>query len=446
MQDDTDTGSSDRADRARKSWAPSHPLDGQWYVHLNAQMYGPVSGHDIQRLILRGQIKGSDLVHPVGGKQWVQAKEEPVLGGLFQAEPRASPKRRGLGIGVGALVLMVLFWLAWPYYALYELSIAMQNGDALALEGQIEWSSVREGLRGDLNVMFLRKLRSDKPDAASGFAAILGPAIVNQIVDGYITPQTIAYLIRTGKPEAAATDHSPNAITPQGQGQAPQFDADEVARLLDTKKFKDASDTSSTEKREPTKQLGVSQVKYAFFTGGPFTFKVEIIPPDAQTTGPLTLIFKWNGDWKLTRIFLPPDAFDAADAPGGEVSGPQIGDIVGTQSAPVQQKPRQRSASLSPSEIDAVRRRISQCWSPPSGINASSHLYVVLRVFLKPDGSLASEPIVVEDAPPPLGPALVESAKKALRVCQPFTMLRPEHYDQWKDLELKFDPQELLRG
>jgi hypothetical protein len=25
-------------------------------------------------------------------------------------------------------------------------------------------------------------------------------------------------------------------------------------------------------------------------------------------------------------------------------------------------------------------------------------------------------------------------------------MLKPEHYDQWKDLELKFDPQELLGG
>ena len=43
-------------------------------------------------------------------------------------------------------------------------------------------------------------------------------------------------------------------------------------------------------------------------------------------------------------------------------------------------------------------------------------------------------------------PALADSAKRALLFCQPFTMLRPDHYDQWKDLELKFDPQELLGG
>jgi colicin import membrane protein len=55
-------------------------------------------------------------------------------------------------------------------------------------------------------------------------------------------------------------------------------------------------------------------------------------------------------------------------------------------------------------------------------------------------------PVLVEGSASPLGPALAESAKRALLLCQPFTMLKPEHYDQWKDLELKFDPHELLGG
>jgi hypothetical protein len=103
-------------------------------------------------------------------------------------------------------------------------------------------------------------------------------------------------------------------------------------------------------------------------------------------------------------------------------------------------------AELSQSEIDALRARISSCWSPPSGIDATSKLYVVLRVLFKPDGSMSQEPVLVEGSASALGPALAESAKRALLLCQPFTMLKPEHYDQWKDLELKFDPQELLGG
>jgi len=44
------------------------------------------------------------------------------------------------------------------------------------------------------------------------------------------------------------------------------------------------------------------------------------------------------------------------------------------------------------------------------------------------------------------GPALAESAKRALLQCQPYRMLKPEHYDTWKDMEITFDPRDMLRG
>jgi colicin import membrane protein len=104
------------------------------------------------------------------------------------------------------------------------------------------------------------------------------------------------------------------------------------------------------------------------------------------------------------------------------------------------------AAQLSQSEIDALRARIASCWNPPAGVDAASKVYVVLRVFFRPDATMAQEPALVEATASALGPALAESAKRALLMCQPFTMLRPGHYDQWKDLELKFDPKELLGG
>jgi hypothetical protein len=105
-----------------------------------------------------------------------------------------------------------------------------------------------------------------------------------------------------------------------------------------------------------------------------------------------------------------------------------------------------RPAELPQSELAALRARISSCWSPPPGIDASSKVYVVLHVLFKPDGSMAQPPTLVEGSASALGPALVESAKRALLLCQPFTMLPPEHYDQWKDIQLRFDPHELLGG
>jgi colicin import membrane protein len=103
-----------------------------------------------------------------------------------------------------------------------------------------------------------------------------------------------------------------------------------------------------------------------------------------------------------------------------------------------------QSFALTPGEIDALRTRISQCWKPPAGVTPATRDYVVLRILLKPDRSLAGSPVLVEDTSTTFRPALADSAIQALMTCQPFTMLNPEHYEQWKDLELKFDPHELL--
>ena len=94
-----------------------------------------------------------------------------------------------------------------------------------------------------------------------------------------------------------------------------------------------------------------------------------------------------------------------------------------------------RAAQLSQSELDALRARLSQCWTPPPGVDVSSDLFVVLHVLFKPDGSLAAEPAVVEGSTSALGHALADSTKRALFLCQPFTMLKPEHTTSGKTLK-----------
>jgi hypothetical protein len=69
-----------------------------------------------------------------------------------------------------------------------------------------------------------------------------------------------------------------------------------------------ANDTTASEQ---PRQFSLNQVSYAFFSGGPFTFKVEIIPEnDRPIQSPVTLLFRWSGDWKLARVVLPADAMD----------------------------------------------------------------------------------------------------------------------------------------
>jgi hypothetical protein len=196
-------------------------------------------------------------------------------------------KRHWIKISIGALVLVIVGWIAWPYYAIYDLMNAVREGDVSVLENRVVWDSLRQALRGDLNAVFLEKTKSDAGTNGSGaalgsaFATLFGPAVINQMVDAYVTPQAVATLNRAKNSTAAKeiNSSSPNS------GQS----------------------VSSTAIRG----LDWDQVQYAFFSGGPFTFRVELMPKiDPPPHHPTTLIFKWAGTWRLTRIALPEDMFD----------------------------------------------------------------------------------------------------------------------------------------
>jgi colicin import membrane protein len=104
------------------------------------------------------------------------------------------------------------------------------------------------------------------------------------------------------------------------------------------------------------------------------------------------------------------------------------------------------AAQLSQSEIDALRARLRQCWNPPVGAAEAANQHVVFRVLFNSNGTIATNPVLIGGPPSQIGPVLAESAKRALLQCQPYTMLKPEHYEQWKDMQITFDPRDMFGG
>ena len=138
---------------------------------------------------------------------------------------------------------------------------------------------------------------------------------------------------------------------------------------------------------------------------------------------------------KIAALLDKRDPTRQASAADTLSQSPSLGYVNGT------------AAQLSQTELDALRKRLAQCWSPPVGAADARGVQVVLRVLFRPDGSLASQPqLVAAPASASLGPAMAESAKRALLTCQPFTMLKPEHYKQWQDMEITFDPRDMFGG
>jgi hypothetical protein len=108
--------------------------------------------------------------------------------------------------------------------------------------------------------------------------------------------------------------------------------------------------------------------------------------------------------------------------------------------------PNAGAAQMSLSELDALRQRLANKWNPPAGAKDPQELVVQVQVKFKPDGTLAAPPVVVTRGNTPMFIAARDSAVRALYAGQPFDMLKPEHYEQWKDIEITFDPRSMIRG
>jgi hypothetical protein len=101
------------------------------------------------------------------------------------------------------------------------------------------------------------------------------------------------------------------------------------------------------------------------------------------------------------------------------------------------------TAKLSHAELSQLKTRLKACWIPPAGIAGAKKLTAAVRVAFRLDGTLAGPPELVEATASPFGPALVESALRAVSDCGPYSFLPAESYDTWKALSLTFSPDDV---
>lgn len=103
------------------------------------------------------------------------------------------------------------------------------------------------------------------------------------------------------------------------------------------------------------------------------------------------------------------------------------------------------AAKLSQSEIDALRARLMALWNPPVGAQDADQFQITIRIRFKRDGTLAMGPQVLTSGNGVRFNAMRDSAVRAVLVGQPFTMLRPDHYDTWKEMDFTFDTKEMFQ-
>ena len=107
------------------------------------------------------------------------------------------------------------------------------------------------------------------------------------------------------------------------------------------------------------------------------------------------------------------------------------------------------ATGLTLSQEDALKAQIFGCWSLPLGLPYQENLLVRIKLKLRPDGTVLRSEILDHARMNMPGQGfyrvLAESALRAIRICQPLRV-PPTGYEKWKDLQLNFDANDMLKG
>ena len=102
---------------------------------------------------------------------------------------------------------------------------------------------------------------------------------------------------------------------------------------------------------------------------------------------------------------------------------------------------------LTATQIDLIRQTIRKCWHFPAGLRNAEDLIVDIRMELDQEGTVKKAEIV-DNGRMNSDPDFRTAAENAYRAvldpnCNPLPLPK-DRYDEWKDLELSFNPKEMF--
>ena len=107
-----------------------------------------------------------------------------------------------VGVAAGAVVLFVVVWAAAPVLAAQALIRAAKAGDEKTIEQLVDFPSLRQSLKDELNAELAAEMRRDPRMSESGLGGlglILAPMLVSGAVDAVVTPEVVARMVTTAE-------------------------------------------------------------------------------------------------------------------------------------------------------------------------------------------------------------------------------------------------------
>lgn len=101
-----------------------------------------------------------------------------------------------LGSVLALVIAIVGYLYASPYLVLNSIKTAAQNGESEKVSQYIDYPSVRQSFKDQMNAMMMKEVQKQENDGFAALGAMLASAMVDKMIDAVVTPEGMTLMLQ----------------------------------------------------------------------------------------------------------------------------------------------------------------------------------------------------------------------------------------------------------
>jgi uncharacterized protein YecT (DUF1311 family) len=116
---------------------------------------------------------------------------------FLKRERKLSMEKQKLMLTGGAVALLLATVVGSPYWTVSQIKSAAQHNDSKALAEYIDFPSVKDSLKSQINGMLVKEVaKKGQSDGLEALGAAMATAFVGPMIDAFVTPETLTLMMQ----------------------------------------------------------------------------------------------------------------------------------------------------------------------------------------------------------------------------------------------------------
>lgn len=128
-----------------------------------------------------------------------------------------------IGAFIAIVVVICGYLYATPYLAINNIKKAAQAGDSEKVSKYIDYPSVRQSFKDQMNAMMMKEMANQKDDGFAALGAMLASTMVDKMIDGFVTPEGMTMMMKGKDLKDAAQSSEENPTTQTKEEDQPEY-------------------------------------------------------------------------------------------------------------------------------------------------------------------------------------------------------------------------------